>query len=208
MGDALDGVHHGSTSQISHNLNDQAKIAEAVLRPVVERCEGRYFHIRGTSAHVGDAAMAEEQLARSLGAIPNKAGQHARYELWKMVGPRLIQAMHHVGTTGSQHYESTAVHRELMESFLEAGRWNRRPPDVIIRGHRHRHIETSIPTANGEARAVVTPGWQGKTPFLWRVAGARQSEPQFGGVLVRWSEDNQELFVRSKVWNLEREEPE
>ena len=30
-GDTLDGVHHGSTTQISHNLGDQANIAEAEI---------------------------------------------------------------------------------------------------------------------------------------------------------------------------------
>lgn len=207
-GDALDGVHHGSTTQWSHNLTDQGKAARDIIAPLSTACDGRLYMIRGTEAHVGQSGQDEERLAMDVGAIPNKTGQRARYDLWKLIGPRLVHFTHHIGTTGSQHYESTAVHRELMESFLEAGRWNRRPPDVIIRGHRHRYIETGIPTANGEARAVVTPGWQGKTPFAWKVAGARQSEPQFGGVLIRWSEDNQELFVRSKVWSLEREEPE
>ena len=48
-GDALDGIHHNSTTQISHNLSDQAKIAESILRPVIEnkKCS-KYYHIRGT----------------------------------------------------------------------------------------------------------------------------------------------------------------
>lgn len=208
MGDAVDGVHHNSTTQISHNAEDQARIARAVLGPVVERCGGRYYHIRGTEAHVGASAEREEALAESLGAIENRTGQCARYELWKMVGPALIHAMHHIGSTGSQHYESTAVHKELIEAFTEAGRWNRRHPDVIVRAHRHRAIETVIPTARGEARAIVCPGWQGKTPFAFRIPGARQSEPQFGAWLIRWSEKRGELFVRSWVRSLEREDAE
>jgi hypothetical protein len=177
-----------------------------VLAPVVALANGLYFHIRGTEAHVGVAGQEEERLARELGAIPNEIGQHARYELWKMVGPRLVHLMHHIGTTGSQAYESTAVHKELVEAFVEAGRWDRRPPDVLVRSHRHRHLETLIPTSNGSARAVVTPAWQGKTPFAWRIPGARQSEPQFGGIVIRWAHD--ELFVRAWVRSLTREAPE
>ena len=44
-GDALDGVHHNSTTQITHNLTDQKRIAVALLKPIVEKCEGRYYHI-------------------------------------------------------------------------------------------------------------------------------------------------------------------
>ena len=208
LGDALDGCHHGSTNQISQNLSDQARIAETLLTPIVQASTLGYYHIRGTGAHVGESGMHEEQLAHNLGAIPNAIGQYARYALWKNVGARLVNCLHHVGTTGSQHAESTGIHRELMEALLEAGRWGHRPPDVVVRGHRHRYIETSIPTVNGKAFGVVLPGWQARTSFAMKIAGARQSEPQFGGLLIRWSEKRGELFVREKVWSVDREEAE
>lgn len=212
-GDALDGVHHNSTTQISHNLGDQHKVAQAILKPIVELCEGRYYHIRGTEAHVGKSATAEEGLAKALGAIPNEIGQHARYDLWKEVGTgRLCHFLHHIGTTGSQAYEATAVHKELVEEFVEAGRWGNRPPDVCVRSHRHRFIKTSLSTGKagsyetGEAISVVTPAWQGKTPFVWKIPGGRLATPQFGGILIR--EANGELFVREKVWTVERSRTE
>lgn len=208
-GDAIDGTHHQSTTQITQNLTIQGRIAEQVLRPIVEACEGRYYHIRGTEAHVGKSAREEEALAERLGAIPNAEGQYARYDLWKAVGADgdLVHSLHHVGTTGSNAYEATAVHKELVETYTEAARWGGRPPLIVVRSHRHRHIETSIPTAHGKARAVVTPAWQGKTPFVWKIPGARLALPQFGGVLVRWSEDRV-LFTKECVWSIGRSEPE
>lgn len=211
LGDALDGVHHRAVTQISHNLADQADIAERILRPVVERCEGRYYHVRGTEAHVGPSAQEEERLARLLGAIPNEEGQRARYELWfRLAENRLIHLMHHVGTTGSQAYEATAVHKELVESFVEAGRWGEEPPDMIVRAHRHRYMRTEIATDSGQGVAVVSPGWQGKTPFTWKIAGARLSPPQFGGLVIRVKKDKygSELFVRPKVWTPRRSREE
>lgn len=205
-GDAIDGVHHNSTTQISHNLEDQQEIAYQLLKPIVERCEGRYYHIRGTEAHVGKSAREEEVLAKRLGAIPNKEKQHARYDLWKMCGPKLIHFLHHIGTTGSQAYEATAVGKELTEEFTEAARWSRRPPDMIVRSHRHRNIEIKIPTAGQLAIAVVTPSWQGKGPYAWKIPGARLSEPQFGGVVIRYTDG--ELFTRSYVKTPERPDPE
>jgi hypothetical protein len=208
-GDAIDGVHHNSVTQITNNLMTQGRLAHAVLKPIVELCESRYYHIRGTEAHVGKSAQSEEGLAKALGAIPNPEGQYARYDLWKAVGADgdLVHSLHHVGTTGSNAYEATAVHKELVETYTECARWGERPPVIIVRSHRHRHIETSIPTAHGKARAVVTPAFQGRTPFAWKIPGARLATPQFGGVLVRWSEDRV-LFTREKVWSVARSKPE
>lgn len=201
-GDAIDGVHHNSTTQITHNLKDQVAIAIEVMKPIVELCDGRYYHIRGTEAHVGKSAATEEGLAKALGAIPD-AHQHARNDLWMQIGGGLVHLLHHIGSTGSLAYETTAVMKELTESYVEAARWNRRPPDMIVRSHRHRYVELAIPSYNGKARAVVTPAWQGKTPFVWKIPGARQTTPMFGGVVIRWSDDAQCLFIREKVWTVQ-----
>lgn len=206
-GDAIDGSHHNSTTQISHNFEDQRRHAEKILKPLVDLCEGRYYHIRGTEAHVGQSAEHEEALARALGAKPNKVGQHARYDLWINVGTSLGHLLHHIGSTGSQAYEATAPHKELTESILEAARWGKQPPDWIVRSHRHRHIETRIPTARGTAIVSVSPCWQGKTPFAWKIPGARLSTPQFGGLVVRQAPDG-EVFIRPKVWTIDRSETE
>lgn len=196
-GDALDGKPHGSVAQITDNMEVQERIAREVLAPVVAGAE-RYWHVRGTEAHVGKSAQHEESLARSLGAIPDAIGNHARYDLWIRIGNRLVHALHHVGTTGSTAYEATAVHKELVEELTEAARWGEEPPDCIIRSHRHRHILTEIPTSRGRAIATVTPAWQGKTPFVWKIPGGRLAPPQFGGLVVRYAHGR--LFVDPKVW--------
>lgn len=206
-GDAIDGSHHGSTTQVSHNLEDQRRAAQEILAPIAALAKGGYFHVRGTEAHVGKSAEDEEALARALGAIPNEQGQHARYDLWLMVGDSLGHLLHHIGTTGSQAYEATAVHKELTEEILEAARWGHRTPDWIIRSHRHRYLRTEIPTARGHAIAAVTPAWQGKTPFAWKIPGARLSTAQFGGLVVRQAPDG-EVFIRPKVWTVDRSRTE
>ena len=208
-GDAIDGVHHNSTTQISHNLGDQVGIAETILRPVVEQCQrlgGTYYHIRGTEAHSGKSAKDEEQLAKSLGAKPNAEKQYARYDLWKRVGgPKgpLVHLLHHIGTTSSSARETSAVNAELAAEFNEAAQWGRTPPDIIVRSHRHRYSAIELPTHRGRATAVVTPAWQGKTPFAWKIAGARLTEPQFGGLVIRYNEDGV-FYVRSFVKSLDR----
>lgn len=209
-GDALDGNHHGGTTQVSHNLKDQSALAYKCLHPVTQACEGRYWHIRGTEAHVGPSAVEEERLAQSLGAIPNEQGQYARWELWKRIAGEgrghLCHFLHHIGTTGSAAYESTALHKEMVESFVESGRWGDEPPQVIVRSHRHRHFETRIAVAGGYGIATITPAWQLKTPFTWKIPGARLSQPQLGGVLIRAGDE--ELHTRFFVRRMERSREE
>jgi hypothetical protein len=202
-GDALDGCHHNATHQWTHNLTDQGKAAEKILEPIVKACYGRYFHIRGTEAHVGPSGAEEERLASSLGAIKNDAGQAARYDLWVRVGSGLAHISHHIGTAGSMHYESTAPMRELSEAYVEAGRWNNEPPDWVVRSHRHRNVEVRVQTHKGFATCCTTPAWQLKTPFAYRVAGARQATPQIGGTVLRCGDED--LYTRHKVWSIGRD---
>ena len=130
------------------------------------------------------------------------------------MGRHLVHVLHHVEGGGSS--ESTAILRELTDTYAESARWGRRPPDVIVRSHRHRYIKVEIPTGLSKgsergreptpvAACVVTPGWQGKTPYAWKIAGARLQTPQFGGIVIDGSGDD--VVVRRRVWTVARSEP-
>ena len=203
-GDAIDGVHHNSVTQITHNITDQIQIARDILLPEISKknCIG-YYHIRGTEAHVGKSASSEEGLARSLGAIPDDKGNHARWEMWLSIHGHLIHFTHHIGTTQSASYESTAVYKELVEAYTEAGRWLNEPPDMVVRSHRHRQFEIKIATKKGYGMSIVTPSWQLKTPFVYKLGMGRSSQPQMGGYLIRTG-DEDGLYTRFKVWDIER----
>jgi ABC-type thiamine transport system ATPase subunit len=71
-----------------------------------------------------------------------------------------------------------------------------------VRSHRHRSIAVDLDSAKGYAAAIVTPGWQGKTPFAFKIAGARISEPQFGGIVIR--QGDEEHYYRRRVWTVDR----
>lgn len=186
-GDVIDGVHHNATTQISHNILDQKRLAVKVLTPVVGQAE-KFYSIRGTAAHVGQSSVHEEEVAESLGAVRNQDQQRSRYELWLKLGEHLIHFLHHIGTTSSSAHESSAVNAEMAAEFVEAARWGEKPPSVIVRSHRHRAMEVRLPSRHGYVTAAVTPAWQLKTPFAWKVAGARLAPPQLGGLVVRLDE--------------------
>jgi len=205
-GDMVDGSHHGSKTQISQNYADQANIFYKLMEvPLANKKLKAIYFIRGTEAHVGKSAEQEEQIARTINAVPDEDGNFSRYDMWYELGDTksLIHFSHHIGTTSSAAYESTAVFKELVESYNDAGRWNERPPDCIVRSHRHRAMIINIPAANGMAYSAVTPGWQLKTPFVWRLGLGRSSQPQIGGLVIRENTAGY-LYVASRTWTLKR----
>lgn len=199
-GDCLDGVHHGSTTQITHNLADQRRIAVGVLRPLMQACGGRYYHIRGTEAHVGQSGEHEEAVARELGAIPDEEGNHARWEMRLRFGKHLLHFTHHIATTSSPYSETTALTREAVNMFVECGQSGDPMPSMIVRSHRHRYSAVRVPfpgkSERDDVHCVTTPAWQLKTPFVFKT-GARNSQPQIGGLVIRLHEG--ELFYRRYV---------
>jgi len=193
-GDSIDGTHHKAVTQISHNLSDQAKLAEKILKPIADRAAELYM-IRGTEAHVGKSGQEEERLARSLGAKPDQVGRYARDELFIEVGGVLCHIMHHIGTTSSSQHEASAINAEMAREFNESARWGERVPLFVVRSHRHRYARVSFPARTDtdkhvESIGFCTPGWQLKTPFTYRIAGARLSPPQLGGAIIRSGDED------------------
>jgi hypothetical protein len=133
-----------------------------------------------------------------LGAVPNTEGQHARWELWKRVGDKngpLCHILHTIGFTSSAAYETSALQAELIAEFAEAGQNREVPPDYIVRSHRHRYIAVINRSERGQYGGIITPGWQGKTPFTFKIARGRVSQPQFGGIIIR--QGDEEFYSRS-----------
>lgn len=205
-GDACEGQHHQSSTPITSNIPMQLEMAEGIISPLYDRCEGRLYMVRGTPAHVGESARDENALAKSVGAIADKYGQYARNDLWIRVGPGLVHLLHHIGTTSSSAHEASAINAELSAEYVEAARWSEKAPDVVVRSHRHRNFEIRLPNNRSYGIAFVTAGWQLRTPFAFKIAGARIAPPQFGGSLIRW--DGEELYTRHKVWSVQRDTPE
>jgi hypothetical protein len=193
-GDGVEGQHHGCIEPFSLNITTQAQVFMALLEPKIEKASWRGF-VRGTESHDGKQCQALEWAARMLGA--NQIG--GNYTNWLLnvdLGGYLVNYAHHIGTTTSAAYETSALNRELAAAFVEAGQWGEGRPDCLVRSHRHRYSSIEIPTSNDVARVVVTPAWQLHTPFSHKVAVNRR--PQVGMVIL--SIEHGELVIRRKVW--------
>jgi len=197
-GDCIDGDHHDTTQIITRNIEVQERMAVEVLKPHVDRSE-LYFHIRGTEAHVGKSGQTEERIAKQLKAVKDSStGKRSRWELWLEFGPELVHFAHHIGTTTSTAYESSAVMREMTNAFIEAGQFGQRFPTILVRSHRHRYIEVKVP----HCRGVVTPCFQGRTSFTYRIDRLRS--PMFGGLILRLKGDG--VQIRERIYEASRPE--
>lgn len=198
-GDLIEGTHHRATTPISHNIGDQLAIAEEVLKPVAERATGGLYVVRGTEAHVGPSATAEEQLARRLGAKLNEHGQRARYDLRLKLGPWVLHDVHHVGSGCNISTSPGHLARELSDEYTAATQWGTAPPDIVVRHHVHRMGEVRVATARGFGVACSVPAWQLKTPYTWRIRGGRVEPPQIGGLVITYDDKTYQThwFVRT-----------
>lgn len=199
-GDIIDGCHHGSKSQITQILSEQQDIAIDILKAVMKnKSATAIYFVAGTPAHSGEQAETEKGIARALDGVPDQQGILVRQELWLELAEKyLCNFMHHISTVDS----SAAVEKELMLLISEAGRWNNRIPDVVIRSHRHSATGVWKPTYHGRATSYTLPSFQAPTDFVKRISGGRTSTGQIGGAIIRSNNDNP--YILDKIWSLSR----
>ena len=196
-GDLLEGTHHKIVTPISHNLTDQLLLAETVLKPKLSRA-AKFFVVRGTEAHGGASCQEEEKLAKLLGATPITQKLYSTYELLLDIEGVLIHFSHHTGSNVAGS-EGRALTSEILEALADAQRWGGKTPTVFVRSHRHRVVEVRLPYKNGFILAFVTPSWQLKTPYVYKVVRNKLSFPQIGGSLISVVDGEVEIrhFVRT-----------
>lgn len=180
-GDLVDGFHHNTVAITTNNIDRQEAGAIEILSEIAGKFDKVYIN-RGTEAHVGQSGQSEERIARMIGAEKNEQGNYSSYQTWLDVDGVIFNIAHHIQTTSSAAYESSAVMRELTAAMVEAGQWKQHTPDVLIRSHRHRYSQVIIPSWRGEIRAAVTPGFQLRTPFVERID--RMRLPHIGGLII------------------------
>lgn len=214
-GDALDGMHHNNKTHWSANKNDQVNCAYELLEPEIDRYvasdkDGRLlYYVGGTECHDGQSMEDAEVLAEKLKAQPDRLGNACRQELFMDLDGVLAHIMHHIGTTSSSAHEASAINAELTREMETAARWGEVPPHFVVRSHRHRYGKVVFPARmvgkhNAEAISFTTPGWQLKTPLIYRIAGGRVSPPQMGGGVIRIGDED--AYVRNFTRVLSRKD--
>jgi len=203
-GDLIEGVHHRATTPWSANIGVQRACCEHLLQPIRERAR-RLYVIRGTEAHVGQSGEDDEAIAKTIKADrPNGSGNYSNWEMFYRMGDgALAHFAHHISTSSSPFSETSALLREQVGGYVEAGRWGDEPASVYVRSHRHICSGIWHPSRHGITSTVTTPAWQLKTPYVHKIS-ARMSQPQIGLVLLLVGDNGP--YVKPWVRHIERPE--
>lgn len=204
-GDPIQGVNMRDGQLVTPQKNIQADACYTLLEPVAKAAR-RFYMIRGTEWHEGKAADDVEQLAQRLGAVQNPSTQQWTWaELYHNLGePRedeespVLHFAHHIGKSSVPWYESTVPLRDMLLFLAELWRFfGKAAPNVkmTVRSHRHRFIHVDVPP---NLHALVTPGWQLKTAFGYRVASSML--PIIGYSIIEY--DGYEIIVRKRIFPL------
>jgi len=200
-GDVVDGNHH-QVVDIVPNVMTQERAAIQILRPIANKY--RTFIVRGTEAHGSIGEQSTERIAEAINCEVDELGNNSVWQLWLDVEGVVFQFAHHIGTTSSAAYETSAPMRELVAALVECSQWGQVLPDVFVRSHRHRYIPVSIPReGDRDIQLIVTPAWQLRTPHVEKID--RMRLPHIGGVI--FIVEDGRCQVIKKIYEMPKPEP-
>lgn len=172
-GDAVDGNHHKTTQIMSGNPNAQAAAWNEVIRPVLALKPNHIVMTRGTSAHVGESACAEERIADGLRRdhrpiVSDPATGAASLWHWyaDIQGVR-VDATHHGRIGQREHTRASGIVLYAHDVHLSYTKRGETPPDLAFRGHNHKFADSFDAC---KPRVVATGAWQLGTGYVHKVA--------------------------------------
>lgn len=184
-GDLVDGDHHNTSQLLSRNPNAQASVLNSAMRVALDAKPDRLFIVRGTEAHTGQSACAEERIAdglrrdkRPIQGDP-ETGTASWWHLRMDVQGVRIDVTHHGRTGQREHTRGSAAVLHAHDILLSHVKAGDPPPHLCLRGHYHRFNDShdAAPT-----RVITTGAWQLKTGFVHRIAA--DSLADIGGLIA------------------------
>ena len=201
MADSVDGDHHGTSQLITKNIYTQTQIIANLLEEPAKRATGMIF-LRGTPAHVGGVAEADEQLAANFdNTIPD---EHS-YSWWHFIGEFngvKFDAAHTTNSGGKiERNRYAAALRLAYDTAAQHIKRGERPPDYVVRGHIHRFMDSG---RNYDTRAVTCPCFQYSTAYgRIRYVG---NEVDIGGLVFQISADGQDHGFQEFIYKPKRKQ--
>lgn len=184
-GDCVEGDHHNTSAIISRNPNAQAAVWTEVVRIPLALKPDRIVFCRGTEAHVGQSASAEERIADGLWrdkrpVIREPETNTASWWHWRaeIQGVR-IDVTHHGRIGQREHTRGSQIVLYAHDIHLAHTKNDERPPDLALRGHNHK-VADSFDAV--KPRVVATGAWQLGTGHAHKVQPDSLADIQ--GVIV------------------------
>lgn len=172
-GDLFDGNHHGTTQILSGNPEAQHYVATRMADAWERFQPERVYIVRGTDAHVGEAASAEEGFAKGLtGRLPVVRDPDTHlWSYWTLNARfhgRLGNWAHHTNVGGLPWTAPGTINRLAFRIWTEAAMRQWPIPDLAFRAHAHATLAGGRlldSYDNYPTRALLVPSWQAKTGY-------------------------------------------
>lgn len=180
-GDAIEGVHHDSSQNVTRNKAEQCKIhielMDHFLQTVNYGKRDTLYYVSGTETHVGDD---EEGIGADLGAQETPEGGYVHDHLELDVNGALLWFAHHGSKRGAGANEGNGLRNFLRDVYFDCLKRRTIPPDCIITGHTHTPTWNTYivrePTSFREVHGIICPSWQMKTRYAYKIAPVEVNE--------------------------------
>jgi len=193
-GEFCEGEHHAA-QQISGQAEVMESMAIELMRKHVSKVDKLYV-VRGSQAHSKHQGMADETVARELGAARNASGWRSDYR-WRIeVGGVLLDVAHHISGGGVPWTAGNNVRRALMTTVLRAAERGERAPDIMLRAHVHQPATFEF----GHTRIYITPSFKLRDEYAHKIGA---SLAPIGGIFI--TVDNGAANVVTRTFQPERE---
>jgi hypothetical protein len=182
-GDAIElDAKNRSLQLITKNQTEAIQNACEVFEPMFDICKGVYV-VRGTEAHVGQQAQAEEALAANFNnSIMNPDTDNHSWN-WlplELDGVRMDIMHHPKGGEGGRPMNSQGVvDRLASDTLFSYANKGKLPPHLVIRSHLHKYRDSKDAFFT---RAIITPAMSLLTSYVYRI-GINASE-DVGAILI------------------------
>lgn len=204
-GDAIDGVHHGTTQLITNDKEEQKRMHIASMEKGLDIAKFNrddiLYYVHGTEQHV---STTEDAIARDftwtdgkhyVPAVINpeddtkfKDGRFIRYQLKLDINGVILDIAHHGFTAGIRAWtKGNMLIYACRSIYYEHIDRNLKPPRYVIRSHKHEYAYGYHRGRQGMIEGFITPAFQLKTHYGYKVACDKLSDI---GMLIIVVEDN------------------
>lgn len=209
-GDLVEGAHHKTTQILSENPNAQAAVVNACMAVPLALEPDRILIIRGTEAHVGQSASAEERIADGLRRDKRpiisdpESGSAAWWHFRAEIQGVRLDITHHGRAGFREHTRANAANLYAHDILLSHVKDGDPYPHLCIRGHHHRFNDSHDGGDNCPTRVLTGGAWQFATGHVHKVAA--DSMPGIGGWIVTIQDGEYEVEkvkfkpARGPVW--------
>jgi len=198
-GDPCEGIHHGTTQTVSSRVEEHEQIAVDILDHTFNKLkfggDDLAYMIAGTEEHGGSGSQSENRIAEDLECfIPQfteSSGRHHRFtwdRLLLKVNGVLLDIAHHGGTVGGRSWtKQNGMRNNLVSLYFQSLNDQTELPRYWVRSHKHEYVRAEYTDKQGTITGFVTPSFQFKTGFAYKVAGHRLSD--IGLIVIVIEED-------------------